>query len=187
MFSKNRNAGAYTEVDVVKQTIDKANAANLLDILHTHNINIDTYSRKACCPFSFHKGGNERSGSFYYYPDTNSFYCFGCKAGGGPVEFVTAFDNYETNKYNAALSIINNYQINTSNINERSINHYRIYLEFSHLVRDFIIQHRDDSKALDYAEYVSSAFDEIRNRRVLDPGGLNMLYINLKKKLEDYK
>lgn len=187
MFSKNRNTGAYTEVDVVKQTIDKANAASLLDILHTHNINIDTYNRKACCPFSFHKGGNERSGSFYYYPDTNSFYCFGCKEGGGPVEFIAAYGNHNLNKYNSALSIIHNYETHNVNINERSINHYKIYLEFSHLVRNFIIQNKDDSKALDYAEYVASAFDNVRNKYILDPEGLNILYSKLKQKLEDFK
>lgn len=187
MFSQNRNTGAYSEVDVVKQTIDKANAANLLEILNSYNLNLDTHSRRACCPFSFHKGGNERSGSFYYYPDTNSFYCFGCKAGGGPVEFIAAYNNNILNKYNAALSIINSYETHNVNVNERSTNHLKVYLEFSHLVRHFIIENKDNAKALDYAEYVSSAFDNVRSKYILDPEGLNMLYTKLRKKLEEYK
>jgi DNA primase len=187
MFNQNRNPRVYAEIDVIKQTIDKANTANLLDILHKHNVNIDTYNRKACCPFPFHKGGNERSGSFTYYANTNSFNCYGCKTGGGPVEFIEAYSNHTLNKYNAAISIINNYAIHITKTIERSANHYNIYLEFSHLVRGFIIQNKDNSQAIDYAEYVSSTFDSLRKNLPLEPEGVNRLYTVLKKKLEDYK
>jgi len=187
MFSKNRSTGAYSEVDVVQRTIDKASAANLIQILKTYNINIDTYNRTTCCPFPFHKGGNERSGSFTYYAKTNSFFCYGCKTGGGPVEFVEANSNYELSKYDSALAIIKNYELHNSNVNERSANYLKVYLEFSHLVRHFIMEHKDNSKALDYAEYVSSAFDNVRSKYILDPEGLNMLYSKLRKKLEDFK
>ncbi len=38
---------------------------------------------KGLCPFH-----NEKTPSFYVYPDTNSFYCFGCGAGGDAITFV---------------------------------------------------------------------------------------------------
>jgi DNA primase len=44
---------------------------------------------KACCPFHLNlKGGKEKVASCFFYPDTNSFYCFGCGAGGDVIEFV---------------------------------------------------------------------------------------------------
>lgn len=41
------------------------------------------------CPF--HK---EKHASFNIYPDTNSFYCYGCKQGGNVINFVKLFYGY---------------------------------------------------------------------------------------------
>lgn len=43
----------------------------------------------ALCPFH-----QERHPSFYLYPDTNSFYCFGCNQGGDVIKFVELAFNY---------------------------------------------------------------------------------------------
>lgn len=40
------------------------------------------------CPFH-----SEKTPSFYVYPDTQSFYCFGCGAGGSAVSFMQKMDN----------------------------------------------------------------------------------------------
>lgn len=40
------------------------------------------------CPFH-----SEKTPSFYVYPDTQSFYCFGCGAGGSAVSFMQKIDN----------------------------------------------------------------------------------------------
>lgn len=45
---------------------------------------------KGLCPFH-----NEKSPSFYVYPETNSFYCFGCGAGGGAINFVKNIQNLD--------------------------------------------------------------------------------------------
>jgi hypothetical protein len=37
----------------------------------------------ALCPFH-----SEKSPSFYIYPNTNSFYCFGCQKGGDSIDFI---------------------------------------------------------------------------------------------------
>ena len=42
------------------------------------------------CPFH-----NEKTGSFTVYPDTHSFYCFGCGAGGDVITFIKRIDNLE--------------------------------------------------------------------------------------------
>ena len=42
------------------------------------------------CPFH-----NEKTGSFTVFRDTNSYYCFGCGAGGGPVTFIRQIENLD--------------------------------------------------------------------------------------------
>ncbi len=42
------------------------------------------------CPFH-----NEKTGSFTVFNDTNSYYCFGCGAGGGPITFLRQIENLD--------------------------------------------------------------------------------------------
>ena len=42
------------------------------------------------CPFH-----SEKTPSFHVYPDTQSFYCFGCGAGGDVVTFIRRIENLE--------------------------------------------------------------------------------------------
>ncbi len=42
------------------------------------------------CPFH-----NEKTPSFYVYPDTQSFYCFGCGAGGDVISFTKQINNLD--------------------------------------------------------------------------------------------
>jgi len=186
MFIKTGNTRTYSEVDVVQQTINKANSVNLLDIFNIYDININIYSRKINCPFPFHKNGQEKSASFYHYNDNNSFYCFGCKTGGKPVDFISMYEGIS--RYSAALAIINNFDTyEIENVENNIVNYSKIYLEFSHLIRSFIIKNKDNEKAIIYAEYICSAFDSVRSKYVLDPNGLNIIFSKLKRKLEEFK
>ena len=45
---------------------------------------------KGLCPFH-----NEKTPSFTVYPDTKSFYCFGCGAGGEVINFIRRIENYD--------------------------------------------------------------------------------------------
>lgn len=46
--------------------------------------------RSTCqCPFH----AQDNTPSFVIYHDTNSFYCFGCKVGGGPVQLIQQLEN----------------------------------------------------------------------------------------------
>lgn len=182
MFSQDRNSGTYIEVDIVQQSIRKANSINLIDVLKKYNINLDAFNRRACCPFSFHKMGQEKSASFYYYPDNNSFYCFGCKSGGSVVDFVSLYES--VSKYQAALNLINNFEptiLITENSNKL---HYKSLLEFSHSIRNFLLKNKDNAQAVVFAEKLCAAFDEINSKYVLDPDGIKNLIIKLKRKLD---
>ncbi len=52
----------------------------------------------ACCPFH-----NEKTPSFTVFPDTASYYCFGCGAGGDVITFVM---NYENLDYPEAVKLL---------------------------------------------------------------------------------
>ena len=45
---------------------------------------------KGLCPFH-----NERTPSFTVYPNTNSFYCYGCQSGGDVVTFIKTAENLD--------------------------------------------------------------------------------------------
>ncbi len=45
---------------------------------------------KGLCPFH-----NEKTASFTVYPDTKSFYCFGCGAGGDVLSFIMRIENLD--------------------------------------------------------------------------------------------
>lgn len=172
----------FAEINVVQQSIDKANTASLLDILYAYKLKIDNLNHKICCPFPFHKNGQERSASFWYYPDTNSFFCYGCKSGGTSVDFVAVYE--DITRYQASLLINNEYVTDDSIISEKSINYSKIYLGFSHSIREFIISHVGSTKALAHAEQMCIAFDTLRHKYILDPDGLEMLVAKLQDKLQ---
>lgn len=45
---------------------------------------------RGLCPFH-----NEKTPSFYVYPETNSYFCFGCNAGGSAIDFVKQIQNLD--------------------------------------------------------------------------------------------
>ncbi len=184
MFNENRSVRSYNEIDVVRDAIDKANSIKLFELLQSYDVNVG-YRNNTYCPFPFHKNGNERSASFNFYPNTNSFYCWGCKTGGRAVDFISRYKSIS--RYDAALEIINEYSVgDVSNI-ERVNNYYPVYAEFSNLIREFIIEHSEEPKALEHAEYICSALDSIRSKHYLDINALNMVLTKLRKKLADYE
>jgi len=69
--------------DDIKQIKDK------IDIVEYINSIVPLNSKnKACCPFH-----NEKTPSFTVYPDSNSFYCYGCHASGDIFEFTQKYFN----------------------------------------------------------------------------------------------
>lgn len=184
-FIKDRDAG-NNDKDFAKILIRQANTVDLLTVFKHYGVHLDEYNRKCICPFLFH--ANERTASFTYYKDTNSFFCFGCKSGGGPVNFVSLYDDIP--KPEAATKISTKFHIDrdvalrdTSDFVDRQ----RILLEFSELIRNFIFDNLDDKHALEYSEKVGLIFDTINLRHNLDNAGLRSLIKKLEIKLEQYK
>jgi len=71
---------------------------NFLDILDKYDIEYSksfsgSFSHKLKCPLLSHLDGRERTASFFISESHNSFYCFGCNAGGTVIDFVKLYDN----------------------------------------------------------------------------------------------
>lgn len=77
---------------------------NKIDILRVaNNFEIDTSKRNTYC----FKGHDEKTPSLYFSPDKNSWYCFGCDIGGGPIQLVQEVMGLD--KLDAAKWLTNNY------------------------------------------------------------------------------
>lgn len=184
MYDQDRNIRKFAEVDIIKQTIQKANSVDILCIFKKYGLTLDQFNKQCQCPFLFHQNGQERSASFNYYPNTNSFYCFGCKSGGAAAEFVSLYENIS--KYKAALSILENNFDSEIIIQKQNSDDYKISLEFSHLIREFMKNNLENKNAILYAESLCAIFDSLTKKYVLDNNGYKKLYIKLKYRLENF-
>jgi DNA primase len=86
---------------------------NILELLESYGIKLLKAGKnfKALCPF--HK---ETEPSFYIYPETSSYFCFGCSSGGGAVHFVARYLNIP---YRAAEKLIGCAQTSDATVAQR--------------------------------------------------------------------
>lgn len=75
-----------------EQFISELKARNDIEEIIGSYVNVKRRGRNlvGLCPFH-----SEKTGSFTVYPDSQSFYCFGCGAGGDVVTFVRKIENLE--------------------------------------------------------------------------------------------
>lgn len=167
-----------------KSNIIQANTVKFEDIFKYYEINIDEFNKKTCCPFKFH---TENSPSFAYYPETNSFFCFGCKNGGGPVNFVSLIE--DISKHLAANKLLKNfyseknYNLNINKISEQK----NIYLLFSKVVREFIQLNKKSKEAIKFIDKITFSFDTLTQKHSIDNDGLKLLTDKLILKIEEFK
>lgn len=171
--------------------IPKANTVPLSHIFKHYGLRINEYHRKVTCPFKSHKGGRESTPSFYYYPDTNSFRCYGCSTGNQyahAVEFVAAMENIS--KFQAATKILNmfgseaddDYIIDRNDLSER----LEIMMDFSNAAREFRQSFSQDH-AHNYIEYVCRIYDRLcAKHENMDNEALRNATNELKEEIQSY-
>lgn len=168
--------------------ISKANTVPIIRVFKHYGIRLDDGNRKVICPIPSHKGGRENSASFYYYPHTNTFWCFGCKTGIGCCDLVAAMDGIS--KAKAAFKIIEWFEddvdedaiIDRDNFSER----LEIMMDFSNAIREFR-QSNSNEKAIDHIERVCWVYDTANLKHKLDNEGLRRLVEELKAEIEQLK
>lgn len=147
-----------------QETKELADTIPLLTIFKKYGIPCNQTNHTIRCPFKDHKGGRENTGSFKYFHETNSFYCYGCRRGSKVAHatyFVSLMEGVST--YKAAQKIIEifnndlgdvNYDGEVINQDER----LQLMLDFSQTMREFLQLHSEES-ALLYAEEAAQVID----------------------------
>lgn len=177
-----------------QELIYQANTVPLILLFKHYNIRVDAARCIIVCPFKSHKGGRESTGSFKYFSETNSFYCYGCKVGGSwahGCEFIANIDGISRSK--AAVKIINLFgdAINADVIDdvletENFAEKFKIMLEFSNIVREFR-QMAVDEKQINFIENICSVYDTINFKHKLNNKALRRIVNELKEKINSFK
>lgn len=188
-------AGSFTEAfaikDYSKDLIAQANSVPLISIFKYYNVKADEHNRKIICPFKSHKGGRENTPSFHYYPDSNSFRCYGCNTGGPTArscEFVAAME--KINKVKAAEKVLQlfasdvdeNNICNVENFSERT----EIMIDFSNTVRDFR-QAYIDEKSQEFIEFICRIYDKHNLKYDHTNEALRHIVDQIKERIKLYK
>jgi hypothetical protein len=180
-------AASSTGEDLVKDLIFHANTVSIVSILNHYGLHVLDYKSKLICPFKSHKNGHENTASFWYYPDNNSFHCFGCNRGSKPVDFVMEMD-----QCNAEAAVSKILKVFANEVDEESLiditnpsEKLEIMMKFSNKVFEFRQSH-NDKHALEFIEYISWVYDQSNNNHIHNNESLNSLVIRCIEYIEIY-
>lgn len=181
-------AMSFAGKDYYQELISKANTVPLGKLFRHYGVRLDAHNKKTTCPFKSHKGGRERTASFYYYPDTNSYYCFGCKIGSHNCDFVAEMDH--CTKVQAAQKIL---QLFESDVDEDNVynaqdfeERMKIMMDFSEAVREFHQTYSAPEAAV-YVEVACKKYDALNLKLKLDNKALSRIVEQLKEYISLYK
>jgi hypothetical protein len=76
------------KLNLKREVLKKAINDNLRIVQVAEEQGIKIKNNKALCPFH-----NDTDPSLIFYPATNTFHCFGCKASGDIIEFIRRMEN----------------------------------------------------------------------------------------------
>lgn len=182
------NSRDSIERDELNSAIEKANTVPLSKIFQYYGLNLNEHNRRTTCPLSKHQGGRERTPSFSYYPDTNTYYCFGCKSGSLPTDFVCQMDGISRKK--ASLKIIEIFHADVDDFviyNRESFDErLEIMMKFSNLVRDFKKSNLSE-ESIKFINNVCQAYDTVNSKHQLSNDALREVVENLLIKAIDYR
>lgn len=171
-----------------KELIDKANSVPITHIFKHYGLRLNELNKKITCPFKSHKDGRESTASFYYYPNTNTYFCFGCKIGSRACDFVSEMDR--CNKYAAANKILKLFKENVNEnivFNQDSFSEkLEIMMKFSNLVRKFRETYNDEM-SFKYIEHICETYDKLNSKHNLNNEALLSIVNQLIEEINKYK
>ena len=158
-----------------KSIIIKANSISLEKIFKYYNVDCGRHLKKIKCPFKSHSGGNESTPSFNYYIDTNTFYCFGCKKGQRPCDFVSEFEGLD--RRDSAQKIIDIFKGDISDeyvdISSSYEDRLCVMMQFSNCVREVIST--CGSENIYKIEKICKAYDDLNEKHNLNIDALKSI------------
>ena len=75
-----------------EQFLEEIRLNNDIDSVMSSYVNLKRAGRDSVCSCPFH---SEKTPSCHVYSDTQSFYCFGCGAGGDVITFIRRIENLD--------------------------------------------------------------------------------------------
>lgn len=189
---KNDLMNSFMGKDYYQDLIDRADTIPLIRVFKHYGIRLDEHNKKITCPFKAHRGGRESTPSFYFYPDTNSFYCFGCHIGGKSSHgclFMSEMDRLT--KVRAAYKLLELFAEDVDEDNIHNQNNFserlKIMMEFSDAVREFY-QTYSSKEARVYVEMICEGFDSLNlKHKNLDNTALSRAVEDAKRFMSLYK
>jgi hypothetical protein len=179
---------AFTGKDYYQDLIGRANTVPLVKIFKHYGVRLNAYNLKVTCPFKSHKGGRETTASFNFYPETNSYCCFGCRRGSRPCDFVAEMDRCD--KLQAAHKVLELFEsdVDEDNIYDRASSSecLEIMMDFSNTVRDFYLNYSDDEARV-YVEGACKKYDALNLKHRLDNEALRRIVEQLKEYINLYE
>lgn len=171
-----------------KALIHKADSVPITLLFSFYKVQLDTY-KKMICPLPFHKGGRERTPSFKYYPETNTFYCFGCHSGSTSTDFVAAMD--KTNKTNAASKILELFESDSSDdiveCNDDFLEKINLNIDFANVIREFRQNHLEENSTK-FIENMCLVYDNIMlKHKDLSNEAISNIIQQLKERISKFK
>lgn len=168
--------------------IKKADSVPIIRLFKHYGLRLDEQTRKTTCPFLTHQGGRERSSSFYYYPQTNSFWCFGCKTGVRCCDLVSNLD--KISKVKAAYKILEMFNVDADDDavlidRENFSEKLEIMLSFSNVIRNFR-RSNNDEKSTTFIENICMVYDAVNAKHHLNNEALRSVVDQLKNKINSY-
>jgi hypothetical protein len=185
------SSGGSSQTDLERKRelnalIQQANSVPLLTLFRHYGIRFDAYSNKLICPFTKHKNGRENSPSFKFYPETNTFWCFGCQTGRSSTDFVANMEGISRPK--AASRILELYasEVSEDLVDVKQPNYSErlgILMDFSNHIREQLQANKDDLTMIAYLESIAEVFDKMNQKHPLDNSSLQSLADKLKSKI----
>ena len=178
----------FSTNDHYQDLIGQANSIPIIKVLKHYRIKVDDYNRRTTCPFKSHKGGHESNPSFWYYPETNTFFCYGCRIGAQACNFVAEMDR--CTRLQAAYKIL---EMFGSDVDQNNIynpqdfqERLKIMMDFSNTVR-LVFQTYQTPEARIYVEQACQKYDEMSLKYKLDNEELQRIVEKLKKYIGLFK
>jgi len=184
---------SFTGKDYYQDLIDLANTVPLVKIFARYKIHCNESNYMIRCPFKSHKGGRENSGSFKYYHESNSFYCFGCRLGGSfahASHFVAAMESAPLHK--AAQKVIDLFKNELGDVDDDGLvsvdydERLKIMLDLSETVREFHQTYATEEARV-YVEGACQAYDDLMLKRENSNEALLRIVEGIKDYIKSYK
>jgi hypothetical protein len=162
-----------------KTVIVKANSVPFNLLFKYYNLHLDDCNTKIICPFPDHSNGQENSASFKYYPNTNSFWCFGCKKGSAPVDFVCFIEKVKRSAAADKILKLFNSELDKDFIfnKEDFASKNKLLLDFSEYIRNLALE-----TSLEEAEKKTRIFDLLYEKYHLSNEAIESLILKLKER-----